>query len=75
MTKGIAPGTLWCGYDDIATSYLSLGDDEELDRCCRVHDFCPDKIKAGRRRDGLENTDTVVTKGETRQENTNVKLF
>ena len=62
VTQGIAPGTPWCGYDDIATSYQSLGEDEELDRCCRVHDFCPDKIKAGRSREGLENTDTVVTK-------------
>lgn len=61
VSQGIAPGTLWCGYDDIATSYLSLGEDKELDRCCRVHDFCPDKVKAGRSRDGLENRD-VVTK-------------
>ena len=61
VSQGIAPGTLWCGYDDIATSYTSLGGEVELDRCCRAHDFCPDKIKAGRSRGGLENTD-VVTK-------------
>ena len=30
--KGIAPGTLWCGLDDIATEYSSLGSDQELDK-------------------------------------------
>ena len=30
-------------------------------RCCRMHDFCPDKIKPGRSRDGLNNED-IVTK-------------
>ena len=33
LTKGIAPGTLWCGTNDIAPSYKSLGEDKSLDKC------------------------------------------
>jgi len=52
---GISPGTLWCGIDDIAPSYKSLGTNRKLDKCCRAHDFCPDKIKPGVTRGGIEN--------------------
>ena len=30
-----SPGTLWCGLNDIAESYTSLGDNQELDRSAR----------------------------------------
>lgn len=61
LSRGIAPGTLWCGFDDIALSYHQLGENRQLDKCCRMHDFSPDKIKPGRSRDGLNNED-IVTK-------------
>ena len=32
LSKGIAPGTLWCGTDDIASGYKSLGEDKSLDK-------------------------------------------
>lgn len=35
------PGTKWCGRGQLATEYEELGDDNELDVCCRDHDFCP----------------------------------
>jgi len=60
LTKGIAPGTLWCGTNDIAPHYKSLGEDKSLDKCCRVHDFCPDKIKPGKSREGIMNPDLVT---------------
>jgi len=55
VSLGIAPGTLWCGIDDIAPSYKSLGTNRKLDKCCRAHDFCPDKIKPGATKGGIEN--------------------
>ncbi|KAF5308042.1 hypothetical protein FQR65_LT06417 [Abscondita terminalis] len=36
----IAPGTLWCGYQDRANSYTELGAMSLTDRCCRKHDHC-----------------------------------
>ena len=44
LTRGILPGTLWCGVNDIAPHFSSLGVDRELDRCCRAHDHCPVKV-------------------------------
>ena len=40
------PGTLWCGVDDIAENYSSLGPEWQLDKCCRAHDHCPVKVKS-----------------------------
>lgn len=37
----IFPGTKWCGKGDLAQCYDDLGDDQELDMCCRDHDCCP----------------------------------
>lgn len=34
-------GTQWCGYENIAESYFDIGEDGDLDRCCRAHDYCP----------------------------------
>ena len=45
LTKGIIPGTLWCGVDDIAGDYHRLGTLWRVDKCCRAHDFCPVKVK------------------------------
>ncbi|KAK5641835.1 hypothetical protein RI129_010382 [Pyrocoelia pectoralis] len=36
----IAPGTLWCGYNDIAPTYTDLGVMSHTDKCCRKHDHC-----------------------------------
>ena len=37
----IFPGTKWCGKGDLAQCFDDLGDDLELDMCCRDHDCCP----------------------------------
>ena len=47
LTRGILPGTLWCGVDDMAADFSKLGRDRELDRCCRAHDHCPVKVRGG----------------------------
>jgi len=61
LIRGIVPGTLWCGFNDIAESYYSLGPNHRVDRCCRAHDHCPDKIKSFSRKQGLLNS-TPYTK-------------
>ncbi|XP_012255331.2 uncharacterized protein LOC105685636 isoform X2 [Athalia rosae] len=35
-----APGTKWCGPTQLASSYNELGAFDQLDRCCRRHDYC-----------------------------------
>jgi len=61
LIRGIIPGTLWCGVNDIADSYDSLGQNTRVDRCCRAHDHCPHKIKSFSSKQGLLNS-TPYTK-------------
>jgi len=41
LNIGILPDTKWCGFGAAAANYSDLGTEEELDRCCRAHDYCP----------------------------------
>ncbi len=45
LLRLIAPGTKWCGVNDIAEDFFDLGEREEVDRCCRAHDHCPLKVR------------------------------
>jgi hypothetical protein len=51
----IFPGTKWCGKGDLAQCYEDLGDDHELDACCRDHDCCPFMIPPFSNRFGVFN--------------------
>ncbi|XP_076244144.1 uncharacterized protein LOC143185222 [Calliopsis andreniformis] len=55
LLSGILPGTKWCGTGDIAENYHDLGQEAEIDRCCRSHDLCPVKIRAQQTRYNLTN--------------------
>ncbi|XP_033342357.1 uncharacterized protein LOC117229744 [Megalopta genalis] len=55
LLSGILPGTKWCGTGDIADGYHDLGQEVEIDRCCRSHDLCPVKVRAHRTRYNLTN--------------------
>ncbi|XP_055370917.1 uncharacterized protein LOC129605285 [Condylostylus longicornis] len=59
--SGIIPGTKWCGAGDVARNYYDLGQEEQMDRCCRTHDLCPIKVRAYQQRYELMN-DSVYTK-------------
>ncbi|XP_031771056.1 uncharacterized protein LOC100870458 [Apis florea] len=61
LLSGILPGTKWCGAGDIADNYHDLGQEAQIDRCCRSHDLCPVKIRAQRTRYNLTNY-SVYTK-------------
>ena len=41
LNIGILPDTKWCGFGSGAENYSDLGTEEELDICCRAHDYCP----------------------------------
>ncbi|EDW74607.1 uncharacterized protein Dwil_GK22012 [Drosophila willistoni] len=49
------PGTNWCGPGNIARNYNDLGSHVELDKCCRAHDNCKEKILAQDSGYGLHN--------------------
>ncbi|XP_042891414.1 phospholipase A2-like [Penaeus japonicus] len=49
------PGTKWCGPGTRAEHENDLGKAVEVDRCCREHDLCPEKILKGTTRHGLSN--------------------
>ncbi|KOC62458.1 Phospholipase A2 isozymes PA3A/PA3B/PA5 [Habropoda laboriosa] len=55
LFNGILPGTKWCGTGDIAENYHDLGQEAEIDRCCRSHDLCPVKVRARQTRYNLTN--------------------
>ncbi|KZC14498.1 PREDICTED: uncharacterized protein LOC107192557 [Dufourea novaeangliae] len=55
LLSGILPGTKWCGTGDIAESYHDLGQEADIDRCCRSHDLCPVKVRAQQTRYNLTN--------------------
>ncbi|CAC5413896.1 PLA2G [Mytilus coruscus] len=38
--------TKWCGKGNRANNYSDLGSLDLLDRCCRIHDYCPISIKS-----------------------------
>ncbi|XP_036341636.1 phospholipase A2 hemilipin-like [Rhagoletis pomonella] len=61
LLSGIIPGTKWCGTGDIAETYSDLGTDMDMDRCCRLHDLCPVKIRAYQNKYELMN-DSLYTK-------------
>ena len=41
LNLGVLPQTLWCGLGQKTLEYSDLGEDRELDKCCRAHDHCP----------------------------------
>ncbi|XP_017878975.1 uncharacterized protein LOC108624294 [Ceratina calcarata] len=55
LLSGILPGTKWCGTGDIAENYHDLGQEVQIDRCCRSHDLCPVKVRARQTRYNLTN--------------------
>ncbi|CAG0914533.1 unnamed protein product [Notodromas monacha] len=60
----IFPGTKWCGEGNVAENFYDLGHFNELDKCCREHDFCADYINPRSTRriyDDLLNIDVVAT--------------
>ncbi|XP_066596783.1 uncharacterized protein [Prorops nasuta] len=61
LLAGIVPGTKWCGPGDIAETYRDLGQNANIDRCCRNHDLCPVKIRSKTTRYNLTNN-SVYTK-------------
>ncbi|XP_064486330.1 uncharacterized protein LOC135398796 [Ornithodoros turicata] len=40
----IYPGTKWCGDGNIAANYDDVGDDKDVDKCCRAHDHSGETI-------------------------------
>jgi hypothetical protein len=61
LLSGIIPGTKWCGTGDIAKDYYDLGEDKNIDRCCRTHDLCPQKVRPYQSRYRLNNN-SIYTK-------------
>ncbi|CAG0916240.1 unnamed protein product [Notodromas monacha] len=55
LIRGILPGTKWCGNGDIAETYQDLGEEWDIDTCCREHDHCPVKVRAFGSRYGYFN--------------------
>lgn len=49
------PGTKWCGSGDAAEDFHDLGNEYEMDMCCRTHDHCPKKIRAYKERYNVTN--------------------
>uniref|UniRef100_T1ILL8 Phospholipase A2-like central domain-containing protein n=1 Tax=Strigamia maritima TaxID=126957 RepID=T1ILL8_STRMM len=51
----IDPGTYWCRDGNISRYDTELGIFKGLESCCRIHDYCPDYIKAGQTKYGITN--------------------
>lgn len=49
------PGTKWCGSGDAAGTFHELGQEYEMDMCCRTHDHCPKKVRAYKSRYNITN--------------------
>ncbi|XP_052069025.1 phospholipase A2-like [Mytilus californianus] len=47
--------TKWCGKGDRANNYDDLGKLDQLDSCCRTHDYCPISIKSFDTKYGILN--------------------
>lgn len=47
--------TKWCGPGNKAKNFDDLGYFNITDACCREHDFCPESIKAFRKKYDLWN--------------------
>jgi len=39
LLSGVFPGTKWCGTGDIAKNFHDLGEEKDMDRCCRGRTF------------------------------------
>lgn len=39
LLSGVFPGTKWCGTGDIAKNFHDLGEEKDMDRCCRGKTF------------------------------------
>ncbi|XP_070491857.1 uncharacterized protein [Chironomus tepperi] len=61
LLSGVFPGTKWCGTGDIAKNFHDLGEEKDMDRCCRDHDICPIKVRAYQSRYNLTNN-SIYTK-------------
>ncbi|KAL1132564.1 hypothetical protein AAG570_010516 [Ranatra chinensis] len=66
--NGVLPGTKWCGAGDVAETYFDLGEEEIIDRCCRIHDLCPAKVRAYTTRYNLTNN-SIYTKSHCQCDN------
>ncbi|XP_074093843.1 uncharacterized protein LOC141524089 [Cotesia typhae] len=56
----IFPGTKWCGQGNKAMHEDDFGKYRRTDMCCRNHDRCPKKIKAGMYKYGLQNSGSTT---------------
>lgn len=61
LLSGVFPGTKWCGTGDIAKNFHDLGEEKDMDRCCRDHDICPIKVRAYQTRYNITNN-SIYTK-------------
>ncbi|XP_057333093.1 phospholipase A2-like [Microplitis mediator] len=56
----IFPGTKWCGQGNKAMHEDDFGKYRQTDECCRNHDRCPKKLKAGTYKYGLLNSGSTT---------------
>lgn len=51
----IFPGTKYCGRGNNSDHLFDLGEEKQVDRCCRFHDRCGEVILAGETKYGIKN--------------------